>query len=136
MKLLISRWSDTGKQSIGNGIVLNDKNEPIYDFYTLELSWKNNKQSESCIPPGDYTVIKRKSKKFKTHFHILDVKGREWILIHKGNYYTDIRGCVLVGDDLQYINNDEEIDVCNSKDVMKKLYKLLHKRFDLSIINV
>ena len=135
MRLLISRYVDTGKQYIGNGFLLSDDDNLIqFEFRTLELSRKNNKKNVSCIPIGDYKVKKRRSKKFGWHFHIQDVDNRDLILIHKGNYYTDIEGCVLVGDDIQYLNKDDEIDVVNSSKTMKKLLKKLPKEFNLTIV--
>jgi len=134
MKLLIERYPNSEKQTIGNGYVL--KNDFIqFEFRTLELPWLNNKRKVSCIPTGDYKVKKRYSKKFGNHFHIQNVKDRSYILIHKGNYYTDILGCILVGDDLSYINDDNEIDVVNSVNTMKQLLKRLPNKFDLSIVN-
>ena len=135
MRMLISRYIDTGKQYIGNGFLLDEDNIIKYEFRTLELSWKFNVRNESCIPKGKYKVVKRNSPKFKNHFHILDVENRDYILIHNGNYYTDIRGCVLVGDDLMYLNNDNEIDVINSKKTLKKLYNLLPEEFELTIVS-
>ena len=135
MKLLISRYNDSKKQTIGNGYVLDDNDFIKYEFSTLELSWKNNKKRESCIPIGDYKVKKRYSKKFGNHFHVQNVKDRSYILIHKGNYYTDILGCILVGNDLRYINGDNEIDVINSTKTMKELLKILPNEFNLCIVN-
>lgn len=137
MKMLISRYIDTGKQFIGNGFLLSEFDNAIkYEFRTLELSWNDNKTNQSCIPKGRYKVIKRKSSKYGNHFHVTNVNGRKYILIHNGNYYTDIRGCILVGNDLRYLNNDEEIDVINSKRTLKKLHKLLPKEFELTIMEV
>ena len=60
MKMLISRYIDTGKQYIGNGFLLSDYDNLIeYEFRTLELPWKNNKSNVSCIPKGSYKVVKR-----------------------------------------------------------------------------
>jgi hypothetical protein len=134
--MLIARYITTDtKQTIGNGFLLSDADNFIkYEFRTLELSWKDNKRSISCIPCGDYTVIKRKSKKYGNHFHILDVPDRSYILIHNGNYNYQTKGCVLVGDDLSYLNSDNDIDVVNSKKTLKKLYSLLPDKFDLSIV--
>jgi len=72
----------------------------------LELPWKDNQQKVSCIPLGTYSVKRRHSDRFKEHFHIQDVPNRTWILIHPGNYYTQIMGCVLVGGGFSDINND------------------------------
>jgi len=136
MKMLISRYITTDtKQTIGNGFLLSDVDNFIkYEFKTLELAYNENKRSISCIPPGDYKVVKRHSAKYKNHFHILDVPNRSYILIHNGNYNHQTRGCVLVGDDLAYLNSDNDIDVTNSKKTLKKLYELLPDKFDLSIV--
>ena len=135
MKLLISRYVFTDKHTIGNGFVLDEEYNGIkYEFRTLELPYKDNKKRISCIPIGDYTVKKRNSAKFGNHFHIQNVKDRSYILIHKGNYFKDTLGCVLVGDDLDWVNDDNYVDVINSGKTMKKLLKMLPKEFKLSIV--
>jgi len=135
MNLLIERYPNSKHQTIGNGFVL--KNDFIqFEFRTLELAWKNNKKKVSCIPIGDYKVVKRWSRRFGHHFHILDVDNRDYILIHRGNFYSDILGCILVGDDLDEINGDGEIDVINSNNTMKELVKILPDEFDLKIVNI
>ena len=135
MKLLIERFPSSEKQTIGNGFVLED-DFIQFEFRTLELPWLDNEKQKSCIPIGDYVVKKRKSKKFGDHFHIQNVIDRSYILIHQGNYYTDILGCVLVGSDIANINKDNELDVVNSKTTLKKLLKLLPFEFNLKIINI
>ena len=134
MKLLIERYSDSGKQTIGEGFIINDEGFSLFNFKTLELSWKDNKSQISCIPTGNYNVVKRYSQKYKNHFHILDVKDRSYILIHSGNFHTHTKGCILVGDDLTHLNNDNEIDVINSKITLKTLLNLLPNEFKLTII--
>jgi len=134
MKLLISRYVFTDNQTIGNGFVLGLDNFIKYEFRTLELPYLDNQKQISCIPCGDYKVIKRKSKKYGNHFHILDVPNRSYILIHNGNFNYQTKGCVLIGDDLSYLNKDNDIDVTNSKRTLKKLYSVLPNEFDLSIV--
>lgn len=36
--------------------------------HTIELPWKQNQRSISCIPEGKYEILPRFSKKFKHHF--------------------------------------------------------------------
>jgi len=135
MRMLISIYIDTGKQYIGNGFLLSDYDNLIeYEFRTLELPWKNNKSNISCIPKGSYKVVKRHSEKFKNHFHILDVENRDFILIHNANFYTELRGCIAIGSDLQYLNTDNEIDVVNSINTLKELYNRLPDSFYLEIV--
>ena len=71
------------------------KGQIIPFCYTIELPWQQNAPQHSCIPQGTYTVVLRSSEKFKTHLHILDVPGREWILIHPANdALAELRGCI------------------------------------------
>lgn len=136
MKLLIKRIEDDEKQTLGIGKVVDKENKIIYQFTTLELADKDNQKRISCIPKGIYKVKKRVSKKYGTHFHILDVPNRSFILIHHGNYHTDILGCILCGDynkGFVDINKDGYKDVVSSKPTMKKLLDILPDSFELTI---
>lgn len=64
---------------------------------TLELPWKNNKSRQSCIPKGIYKVTRFNSPSKGKCFMLLNVDGRNHILIHVGNYPKDSLGCILVG---------------------------------------
>ena len=128
----IDRLQDNSFQTIGIFSIYKDLKN-IFNCKTLELPWKNNKRMISCIPLGTYNVIKRVSKKYGEHFHIIDVPGRDFILIHPANYVTQLRGCVGVGRDFIDINKDGLKDVTSSKDTMKKLLSLLPDEFTLKI---
>lgn len=101
---------------------------------TLELPWLNNQFQISCIPTGIYTVVKRYSPKYGHHFHILDVPDRDYILGHHGNFFTDILGCVLFGNNHVDINSDGLKDVTSSKAKMKELNSILPDKFKLEIV--
>ncbi|WP_428242974.1 DUF5675 family protein [Gynuella sp.] len=76
--------------------------------YTGELPWLNNERNVSCIPPGEYTLKPHTSPHFGKCFIIVDVQGRSFILIHKGNwcgnrakgFRSDVLGCIIVGQRL------------------------------------
>ena len=58
----------------------------------------NIRKGGSCIPEGQYTVVRRYSPKYKRHtYHITDVPGRKYILIHPGNNEDATLGCILLG---------------------------------------
>lgn len=63
--------------------------------YTIELPWKHNARSISCIPEGVYLLKKRVSKKFKNHLILDGVPGRDLILIHVANDAAkELQGCI------------------------------------------
>lgn len=63
--------------------------------YTIELPWLGNQRRISCIPEGEYLLQKRFSPKFKWHFLLMDVPGRDLILIHPANdAKLELLGCI------------------------------------------
>ena len=128
MIVSLNRWDFFDEQTIGSLMMDGE----IF-CYTLELPWRENRRNISCIPIGDYEVSRRTSEKYGEHFHILDVPDRSYILIHSGNFHNQIRGCVLVGEELADINKDGLPDVTNSKKTMKMLLDRLPETFTLRI---
>ena len=72
---------------------------------TLELPYRDNQRSISCIPTGEYKVRLRLPRESATrhyiHLLVKDVKDRSHILFHRGNTAKDSRGCILVGQGTQ-----------------------------------
>lgn len=65
---------------------------------TLELPWKDNERAKSAIPEGLYKLELRFSPLFRRDcIRLVDVPGRNGILIHEGNTTEDTLGCILVG---------------------------------------
>ena len=115
---------------------------PLYGYkrWCLELPWKDNKQRISCIPPGRYIVKIRKSPKFGTIFHLQDVEGRSYILIHWGNYAGDVSkgwrtrsaGCLILGQKKGYLANQKA--VLNSRITVNEFMRLMgNNTFELII---
>ena len=96
INLLIIRDTFTEESTIGE-VFLNG--ERMAD--TLELPWKDNQRSISCIPEGEYKVRLRLARESATrdylHLLVQDVPNRDWILFHRGNSAKDTRGCILLG---------------------------------------
>jgi hypothetical protein len=124
------------KQTIGNLYVVQD-DVILYECYTLELPYLDNQRRISCIPADTYTCRKRSAADSPSrnydHIHILDVPNRSWILIHKGNFYTDILGCILVGTDLRDVNGDGICDVVRSGTAFETIMNLMPNVFELTI---
>lgn len=135
MKAILERFAKQehpSKQTLGT-LFLYKESQLIFSCKTLELPDLENRNQVSRIPEGTYKVIRRTSKRYGEHFHITNVPGREYILIHPGNYFTQIRGCVLVGKDHQDINKDGVKDVTSSRVTMNDLLSYGLKGFELEI---
>ena len=106
VNLLLIRDTFTKESTIGE-LFLNG--ERMCD--TLELPWKDNQRSISCIPEGEYKVRLRLARESasRDYLHLLvqDVKDRSYILFHRGNSAKDTRGCILLGQGSQHniVNN-------------------------------
>jgi len=117
---IMTRFWDDGKQTLGLLNAFQGKSH-LMQCKTLELPWENNESQISCIPNGEYSVIPYNSPSKGLVYLLEDVENRSMIEIHVGNYNSDILGCILVGDNFAYINNDSEADVTNSKTTFDKL---------------
>jgi hypothetical protein len=109
------------KKTLGDLVIFDDAMNEVFKCKTLELGWNNNKRKVSCIPEGVYHVVPRRSAKYGEHWHITNVENRDWILIHHGNFTTDILGCILVGKAHVDINKDGITDVTSSVATMNEM---------------
>lgn len=134
MRLVLVRLSDDGHQTLGRLYLFDDYDAP-FNCATLEPAWEANQKNVSCIPWGRYTVRKRTSSKFGEHLYVTDVRGREYILIHAGNYRRDTSGCILVGSDFYDINNDSQLDVIDSRRTLRLLLDHM-EYFDVLTLDV
>ena len=137
MKILITRLEETDKETLGLLQVF-DGLKKLFECKTLELPYKNNRTSISCIPIGRYVVSKRWSSAHGDHYILLGVDGRSYILIHSGNFFFDTEGCILVGKEYADINSDDELDVSSSRQTVSNLNAVLGKanNIEAHIINV
>jgi hypothetical protein len=62
---------------------------------SIELPWRDNRRSVSCIPEGRYEIRKRFTEKRGQHLLVVDVPGRSGILIHPANdAQKELLGCI------------------------------------------
>jgi hypothetical protein len=63
--------------------------------FTIELPWRENQSNISCIPEGRYELAQRFHEHYGWHIHLLNVPGRDWILIHPAtDAQIQLRGCI------------------------------------------
>jgi len=125
MKLILERYSHEEKQTIGNLYLTENNGSIIARWDSLELPWLDNQRNISCIPTGTYKARKHYSPKFGKCLWLQDVPNRSEILIHSGNFYSDILGCILIGKNLKDINKDSIVDVVNSRLAVRELMSSL-----------
>ncbi|QZI86935.1 hypothetical protein MYOV056v2_p0161 [Vibrio phage 184E37.3a] len=93
--------------------------------FTLELPDKGNASNVSCIPAGTYEYFKRVSNANGNVIELRNVVGRKYVQVHRGNFTSDILGCILVGKTIADINSDGIPDVTSSGNTMKALLSTL-----------
>lgn len=101
---------------------------------TLELPWDRNQPSVSCIPCGKYGVTDYTSVKYPSAFVVLSVPGRSGILIHAGNYVTDTEGCILVGEEWEFMGHPRQLAVSYSKNTLNRLLATYPTGFKLEVV--
>ncbi len=134
MKAKLIRLKQEEKQTLSKLLFFDDV-ELVYSSKALELPDRENRNSISRIPNGTYKCKLRYSEKYRWHYHVQDVENRSLILIHFGNYYTDTRGCILVGKSFNDINRDGYRDVTSSKKTMKEILSIAPEEFELKILD-
>ena len=111
--------------------VIEDKDRGLDDSMSLEEIKRIKVPNQTAIPTGTYTVVTNiKSPHFsKKQYYkeycdgylprLLNVKGFDGILIHRGIDQNSSSGCLIVG------YNNEKGKVLNSKEAFEKVYQLL-----------
>lgn len=100
---------------------------------SLELPYKENARNISAIKEGIYRATREKHLKFGDCILIHGVPNRSGIYIHVGNYNYQIKGCILPGLSLEDLNNDNVLDVTNSRLALVLLMSFLPKSFNIKI---
>lgn len=141
MKAVIKRVYQP-KQTVGT-LTLMDNGKVLMICNTIELKNDGNKRQVSCIPEGIYKCVYRESKKYPKHYHVLDVPGRDMILIHPANFAgsvnprtgkSDLLGCIGLGNGYGDLNGDGVVELLRSTVTMGKFISLVGKGgFDLEI---
>ncbi len=118
MRLQLQRDERCEKGTTGSLLV---DDEPF--CVTLEPADSVFGAAHPCIPVGAYRVEIGYSPRFQRQMpHIVDVPGREGILIHWGNYVENTEGCVLVGSS-KTTRPDGGLAVWNSRSTFNNLYQ-------------
>ena len=132
MQAFLLRLHDYGTRTLGR-LLLFDELNPVGTWVTLELPWRGNEQNVSCIPLGNYGVIPWESPKHGKCLKIMNVPGRDDILIHVLNWPHQTLGCIGVGNDFKDLDKDRILDISASTKALKELLKKAPNGFELTI---
>jgi hypothetical protein len=127
MKALLLRFHRQDRTT-GLFTLLDDDENQVFQCKTLELPDRENQRLISCIPKGEYIVIKAFSPKFGLCFRVTNVQNRDNILIHVGNFLKDTTGCILIGESFS-----SRWDLVNSKVTLKKLLETAPDNFTMIV---
>ncbi len=94
--------------------------------FTIELPWKENKRNISCIPEGKYELKGRFSPALQNHLEVLDVFGRNHILLHPAtNAIEELRGGIAPVKQLTGIGKG-----IYSRLALQKLLSIFHQSME------
>jgi hypothetical protein len=132
-EIILNRILDDGERTLG----ILKVPDLQFKLFTLERSWKENKNYVSCIPCGEYIVKPNYiSANFgKKSFLVEGVKGRDKILIHAGNRVKESKGCILVGRFFTLLEGERAITqsalaIQDLKSIFKEDFKLIIKKLN------
>ena len=135
IKLILIR-DHKENETLGKFLVMDGINE-LFQCYCLELPWLNNEHNVSCIPEGNYDVIKYSYANHPNVFWVQDVPDRDGIMIHIGNFATgshiDTEGCLLPCMDFEDIDGNGTLDGARPDVAMLGLNQYLPDKFKLTI---
>lgn len=100
-EIKLKRVFETINSTVGR-VFVDDK------FYTnsLELLWRDNQRSISCIPKGRYKLKIRETENRGKHLILMGTSPRTFILIHSASTHRDLKGCIALGDRFTIENNE------------------------------
>lgn len=96
-------------------------------LFTIERPDLDNAKNISCIPEGTYelrlresnVVMRSSSNEFRKGWEVMKVPGRTHIMIHPGNWSTDLQGCIAVGNSMTFLSGS--LAVATSRNAFRKL---------------
>ena len=123
--MILIRNPDQTKETQGR-LDAQGANGQHLSLVTLERPWLDNQNGISCIPVGVYQWAKVPASHIPyPHIELMGVPDREGICIHIGNFFTDSKGCIVVGSGFSDLNKDGLSDVINSTASFHKLIDFL-----------
>ena len=127
-------WRDLS-QTLGTLTLLDNSLNPIFAAISLERGWLDNKPNVSSVPAGEYKCVYEYSPRFvRNLWELKDVPDRSECKFHTSNYWSQLNGCIALGDTAENIGQDFRLDVTNSGDTMETFHRLLRNESEIKVI--
>lgn len=125
-RVRLPRHWESHNQSTGTLIVVDEKNQPVFQSVCIERGDRNNAKGVSNVIPGIYPLVLEYSPKFnRMLWEIKNVPNRDECKIHSANFWKQLNGCIAPGLKLKDMDNDGFYDVTNSADTLTEFHKAL-----------
>ena len=118
IEILLKRLFETELSTVGR-LFIGGK----FFTNTMELLWRDNKRSISCIPKGKYRLKLRETENRGQHLILEGTEPRQFILIHSASTHKDLKGCIALGD--VFTINKNEITLSQSKIAVGRFNELV-----------
>lgn len=126
--VIIRAWADK-RVTLGMLTVKGEEHDPIF---TLENPLRET-DVDSRIPNGIYICVPYDGATHKKVYLVKNVPGRTAILLHTGNFESETKGCILLGDELGMFSGEPA--VMDSKKAFERFRSLVgEEKFTLTII--
>lgn len=138
-----SGYKQKEHQVKGDIYIYNDLDALLFRCVSLELPWRNNQNSISCIYEDLYTAVIHDSPKFGRCLWLQDVKDRSEILTHAANYVgsmnpetgiPDLRGCIAPGMEYKDITGDGIVETWDSRNALNQILSYFEDQKTLQFI--
>jgi hypothetical protein len=133
-KVILTRTTAHADRTLGTIHVYDGPTE-VGRFCCLELPDRGNARNISRIPAGKYRLTPEVGGRFRDHFRVHDVPGRDGILGHRGNFPADTRGCLILGLRFADLDADGLFDVSQSDAALRLFSSLVTAEADLFVFD-
>lgn len=127
-------WQDDN-ESLGVCYVKDSSGKIVLKKESIERGWLDNKPNISCIPTGEYILRLEYSPRFRKNlWEIYGVPNRSECKFHAANYWTQLNGCISLGNKRVDLNKDGYKDVTSSRLAMSEFHKVMKGKEAILIV--
>lgn len=122
-KIVVERIVSDDKSTLSRVAARTEHTPWEFIGFGLELPWRDNKPSISCVPSGVYRAVFEYSPAFTMNLiELIEVQGRSECKFHAANWVRQLRGCIAIGEGVQYNYTSGEYELIRSRPAIERLH--------------